>query len=192
MSSRRKGNQGENNGSNRNLDGRRIRTVKEAKALAEYLALKPDMDKKEKEARRKRWEMVVEAAERREEDLKRGEGKGKVDGAWMEEREEASEKARDAVSRAMKEGAWKDNLAGATVGGSSTSASEGSGSAGASSPSGDSEMEDEESEVPEDSTKKPAPARKFFGFDDEDDDESMTDDSEDEKEIVKGKGREKA
>lgn len=65
MSSRRKKNQGEGNSSNRNLDGRRLRTVNEAKALAEYLALKPEMEKKEKEARRKRWEQVVDLAEKR-------------------------------------------------------------------------------------------------------------------------------
>jgi len=49
MSSRKKKNQGETNGSSRNLDGRRLRTVTEAKALAEYLVVKPEMDKKEKE-----------------------------------------------------------------------------------------------------------------------------------------------
>ena len=54
MSSKRKNNQGDANSSNRNLDGRRLRTVNEAKALAEYLALKPEMEKKEKEARRAR------------------------------------------------------------------------------------------------------------------------------------------
>lgn len=47
MSSRKKKTQDEN-GSSRNLDGRRLRTVNEAKALAEYLAIKPDMDKKER------------------------------------------------------------------------------------------------------------------------------------------------
>ncbi|KAI9677704.1 MAG: hypothetical protein M1829_002476 [Trizodia sp. TS-e1964] len=109
MSSRRKKNQGENNGSNRNLDGRRLRTVTEAKALAEYLALKPDMDKKEKEQRRKRWEQVVEAAERREDEIKTG-SKGRVDGKWVEDKEEAEERTRDAVTAAMKSGNYKDNL----------------------------------------------------------------------------------
>ena len=54
MSSKRKRNQGENDGSSRNLDGRRIRTVNEAKALAEYLAVKPEMDRRQKEERRRR------------------------------------------------------------------------------------------------------------------------------------------
>ncbi|KAK2739716.1 hypothetical protein FQN55_009306 [Onygenales sp. PD_40] len=202
MSSRRKGNQEENNGSNRNLDGRRIRTVKEAKALAEYLALKPDMDKKEKEARRKRWEMVVEAAERREEELRKGTGKGKVDGVWMEDKEEVGEKAREAVLRAMKEGNWKDNLAGSDLlGGSSSSASDGSGSNRSSaSPSDDSDVEDVAgANVPERSTAKAAPVRRYFGFDEEDDDDEMSedeeeneDDDEPQEKEVEGKGKGKA
>ncbi|KAH0544833.1 hypothetical protein FGG08_001062 [Glutinoglossum americanum] len=89
MSSRRKKNRGENNGSSRNLDGRRLRTVTEAKKLAEYLAVKPDMEKKEKEARRKRWEEVVELAEKREEELRSG-TKAKADTKWLEAKEEAS------------------------------------------------------------------------------------------------------
>ena len=73
MSSRKNRNQQQTmNGSNRNLDGRRLRTVEEAKRLAEYLAVKPEMDKKEKEERKRRWEAVVEAAERREEEIKSG------------------------------------------------------------------------------------------------------------------------
>ncbi|KAI1930489.1 hypothetical protein LOZ58_000152 [Ophidiomyces ophidiicola] len=172
MSSRRKGAQGENNGSNRNLDGRRLRTVKEAKALAEYLALKPEMDKKEKESRRKRWEMVVELSEKREAEIKNGGGKSKVDGEWMENKEEAGEKAREAVIRAMKEGIWKDNLAGGSVGGSSTSPGESTGSA---TPSDDSEMDDIDSR--DRGSKEPAPARRFAGFDD-DDDEFLSDEDE--------------
>ncbi|PGG98047.1 hypothetical protein GX51_07021 [Blastomyces parvus] len=199
MSSRRKGNQEENNGSNRNLDGRRLRTVKEAKALAEYLALKPDMDKKAKEARRKRWEAVVEAAERREAEIRNGEGKGKVDGVWMEDKEEVGEKAREAVLRAMKEGSWKDNLAGAEfLGGSSASASNSSEhSRSSSSPSEGSDMED----VAETSTsattlpqaaKPTAPVRRYFGFDDEDDDddELMSDEEDGEGEADKPDGKE--
>lgn len=187
MSSRKKGAQGENNGSNRNLDGRRLRTVTEAKALAEYLALKPEMDKKEKEARRKRWEMVVELAEKREAEIKNGDGKGKVDGMWMEDKEEAGEKAREAVFRAMKEGIWKDSLAGGLPGESSTSPGESSESGASPTPSDDSEMEDAQN--------LSAPARRFFGFD-EDDDEFLSDEDEENRESidndVKGKGKAKA
>lgn len=108
MSSKRKRTQGENNGSSRNLDGRRLRTVTEAKALAEYLAVKPEMERKEKEERRKRWEQVVEAAERREEEIRNGNAAGagaRVDGKWAEEKEEVEAKTRDAVVAAMKRGA---------------------------------------------------------------------------------------
>ncbi|KAG8531095.1 uncharacterized protein KY384_004452 [Bacidia gigantensis] len=111
MSSKRKKNQGENSGSNRNLDGRRLRTVNEAKALAEYLALKPDMEKKEKEARRKRWEEVVALAERKEEEIRSG-AKGKVDGQWAEDKEEISERTREAVHATMKLGDYHDDLQG--------------------------------------------------------------------------------
>ncbi|KAL9101643.1 MAG: hypothetical protein Q9163_003118 [Psora crenata] len=109
MSSKRKKDRGENNSSNRNLDGRRLRTVNEAKALAEYLALKPDMEKKEKETRRKRWEQVIELAERREEEVRSG-STGKVDGKWVEDKEEATERTRDAVLAAMESGNYYDNL----------------------------------------------------------------------------------
>ena len=109
MSSKRKKTQGDANSSNRNLDGRRLRTINEAKALAEYLALKPEMEKKEKEARRKRWEQVVEMAERREEEVKNG-SKGRVDGKWVEDKEEAGERARMAARAAVLSGEYFDNL----------------------------------------------------------------------------------
>ena len=109
MSSKRKKNQGDNNSSNRNLDGRRLRTVNEAKALAEYLAVKPDMDKKEREARRKRWEQVVQLAEKKAEEIKEG-SNGKVDGQWVEDKEEAGERTREAVIAVMKSGDYLDNL----------------------------------------------------------------------------------
>lgn len=100
MSSRKKRNEAENNGSNRNLDGRRLRTVNEAKALAEFLVVKPEMERRVKEERRKRWEQVVELAEKREEEIRHGR-KGKVDGKWVEDVEEAGERTREAVARAM-------------------------------------------------------------------------------------------
>lgn len=111
MSSRRKKNVGESNSSNRNLDGRRLRTVAEAKALAEYLAVKPDMEKKEKEARRKRWEQVIETAERRENEL-RNEAKGRVDAQWLEDKERACERIRESVAKVMASGDYTDNLKG--------------------------------------------------------------------------------
>jgi hypothetical protein len=193
MASKRKRNQGDSNSSSRNLDGRRLRTVNEAKALAEYLAVKPEMDRQEKEERRRRWQAVVEMAEKRQDEIKNGGGKQKIDGQWMDDKEEMNEKAREAVLLAMKDGAWTDNLRDAILGGSSTSASEGSEHASSSG----SEEEDEEEEnngassssaVPSTSAAKPAP-RRFIGFDD--DDEFMSD-SEDEADETDNKGKGKA
>ncbi|KAL3427163.1 UPF0667 family protein [Phlyctema vagabunda] len=170
MSSKRKKNQGDENASSRNLDGRRLRTVNEAKALAEYLAIKPDMEKKEKEQRRKRWEQVIELAERREEEIKSG-SKGKVDGKWVEDKEEAGERTREAVLAAMKSGDYKDNLLGLSheASGSGNSGSEDEVMGGTSSKDTTPPSEPEVS--------KPK-ARTFFGFDD--DDEFMSSDEEDE------------
>lgn len=192
MASKRKRNQGDNNSSSRNLDGRRLRTVNEAKALAEYLAVKPEMDKQEKEERRRRWQAVVEMAEKRQDEIKNGGGKQKIDGQWMDDKEEMNEKAREAVLLAMKDGAWTDNLRDAILGGSSTSASEGSEHGNSSG----SEDEDEEEEnngessssvAASTSVQKPAP-RHFIGFDD--DDEFMSDSEEEAEESdPKGKGK---
>jgi hypothetical protein len=176
MSSKRKRNQGEDNGSSRNLDGRRLRTVNEAKALAEYLAIKPDMAKREKEERRKRWEQVVELAERREEEIKSG-IKGKVDGKWVEDKEEAGERTREAVLAAMKSGNYKDNLLGTSQGsasGSGNSASEDEVIGGTSSKG---------TTPPSEAEAKPK-ARTFFGFDD--DDEFMSSDEDEEDDQAKG------
>ncbi|KAH8145901.1 uncharacterized protein LAJ45_10043 [Morchella importuna] len=100
MSSRKKRGQQENNDSCRNLDGRRMRTVKEAKALAAYLEIKPDMERQERERRRERAMKVIEAAERKEE----GKGRRFEDVKWLEETEEERERTRGAVERAMREG----------------------------------------------------------------------------------------
>ncbi|KAJ5606477.1 hypothetical protein N7510_009258 [Penicillium lagena] len=198
MSSKRKRNQGDANSSSRNLDGRRLRTVNEAKALAEYLAVKPEMDKKEKEERRRRWQAVVEMAEKRQDELKNGGGKHKIDEQWMDDKEEMNEKAREAVMLAMKDGAWTDSLRDAILGGSSTSASEGSERATSSSSEEDEDEDEDGDDTAANHAGPSAPApktapRKFIGFDD--DDEFMSD-SEDEDEIDasadKGKGKARA
>ena len=172
MSSKRKNNQSESNSSNRNLDGRRLRTVNEAKALAEYLALKPEMEKKEKESRRARWEQVVALAERREEEIKNG-SKAKVDGKWVEDREEAGERAREAVLAAMRSGAYYDNLK------DSPGGSSGGASAQASEKIKEDDTEDSNPKVLAAFSKSaPALARSCFGFDEDDD--SMSDNEEQE------------
>jgi len=172
MSSKRKRGQGEENGSSRNLDGRRLRTVAEAKALAEYHAIKPGMEKKIKEERRARYIQVIEDMDRRGEEIKSG-TKGKVDGQWVEDKEEASKNTRDAVLAAMRSGNYKD---------SSFRVSEASGSGTISSDSEDEAMEGTSSKdttPPSETAAKPK-AMSFFGFDE--DDEFMSSDEEDEEE----------
>ncbi|KAJ5898827.1 hypothetical protein N7495_003571 [Penicillium taxi] len=193
MSSKHKRNQGDQNSSSRNLDGRRLRTVNEAKALAEYLVVKPEMEQKEKEERRKRWQSVVEVAERRQDELKRG-GKERIDGQWMNDKEEMTEKAREAVLLAMKEGDWTDNLRDAIMGGSSTSASDGSEEASSSnsdSDEGNKTISTPNTAGPSAPVSKPAP-RRFIGFDD--DDEFMSDSGEEEADEsdVRNKGKARA
>ncbi|KAK2591200.1 hypothetical protein QQS21_011108 [Conoideocrella luteorostrata] len=169
MSSRKKKNQ-EDHGSSRNLDGRRLRTVNEAKALAEYLAIKPEMEKKEKEKRRERWEQIVQMTEEKQNQIKNG-GQGKLDGKWVEDKEETSEKTREAVAAAIKAGKYSDNLFGTSHG--STSSEQ---------PEGQSNSEDEDNATSKEaspvggtksSTKQKS--QTFFGFDEEDEFMSSSD-----------------
>jgi Silencing defective 2 N-terminal ubiquitin domain len=195
-------------GSNRNLDGRRLRTITEAKNLAEYLATKPEMDKREKEERRKRWEGIVEVAERREGEMRKGgaggRGKGLSD-EWLEEKEDAGERTREAVRRAMAaSGGWTDSVAGRASGdaapgsGSASGASGGSRDASEEDSDPDDTMDLDETEVQtlekeaadgdvdaiwvlRNRVKKPKTAkveeRRYLGFDE--DDEFMSSEEED-------------
>lgn len=169
MSSKKKKKQGDSNGSSRNLDGRRLRTVTEAKALAEYLALKPDMEKKEKELRRQRWEQVIELAEKREEDIKSG-LKSKIDGKWAEDKEEAGERTREAVLAAMRSGDYKDTTTRSTSTTSISSSSSASSKWKSSNPSMD-------GAAPSDPVRAQYASKTFFGFDE--DDEFMSEDEDD-------------
>ncbi|KAB2579699.1 hypothetical protein BFW01_g4705 [Lasiodiplodia theobromae] len=180
---RKKRGAGENNGSSRNLDGRRLRTVTEAKALAEYLAVKPEMDQKQKEERRQRWQEIVEMAERKEEEILKG-GKGRLNGEWVEAKEEAEERTRLAVLEAMKKGDIKDVLGKESD--SSASPSEGS--------EGSESEEEIKASAPKASASKPAaPAnRTFFGWDDDEDMSEDDEDEEPEEPEVEGKGKAKA
>ncbi|ETS79044.1 hypothetical protein PFICI_08897 [Pestalotiopsis fici W106-1] len=162
MSSRKKKN-GDENGSSRNLDGRRLRTVNEAKALAEYLAIKPEMEQKEKQKRRERWQAVVDAADQKEHEIKHN-TKGRLDGKWVEDKEEAGERTRDAVLAAIKSGKYADNVV--TKGSSSSE-------------------EDDEQEASGSSSKSVSPpiiskgkqpaTRTFAGFDEDDEFMSSSD-----------------
>ena len=157
------------NGSNRNLDGRRLRTVEEAKRLAEYLSIKPEMDQREKEERKKRWEAVVEAADRREEEIKSGKAganQGRLDSEYVESKEAAEEKTREAVLKAMKEGTLQLERTGSE-----------------SSMDADEDSEDDEDKESSGSSTHAVSARvendggrSFFGWDD--DEEDSEDDSD--------------
>ena len=193
MSSKRKKNQEEDNGSSRNLDGRRLRTVTEAKSLAEYLAIKPEMDRKEKERRRQRWEDIVEMAEKKEDEIKHG-SKARLDGKWVEDKEEANERTRAAVLMALKGGQIVDNLQLGTSAGSNTSGSD-SGSKGnndtdekaddmASSSGSESSFSDQTAakakpDIKTDADQGKGKTRVFFAFDGEDDEFMSSDDDAD-------------
>jgi len=175
------------NGSNRNLDGRRLRTVDEAKRLAEYLAIKPEMEQREKEERKKRWETVVAATERREEEIKSGKAggnRGRLDAEFVEGKEAAEEKTREAVLKAMREG-----VLGLERTGSESEVDEEGGE------SDEQEVEEGSSASSEEAKASglEAGGRTFFGWDEEEEDE----DDEDEEPVAatqtyEGKGKGKA
>lgn len=175
MSSKKKKDQN-TNGSSRNLDGRRLRTVEQAKSLAEYLAIEPEMTKQAKEKRRERQEQVIAAADKKEQDLKNG-GKTALDSQFMEDYEDSEERSRDIIAAAMKAGNYTDNLMGTSEGSNSSKPSQKlSGSE-----DGD-ESSSKETTPPSDPTKESKGKGKapvFFGFDD--DDEFMSSDEEEEK-----------
>lgn len=172
MSSRKKKNQ-EDHGSSRNLDGRRLRTVNEAKALAEYLSIKPDMDRQEKEKRKERWEQIVQISEEKQHQIRNG-GQGRLEGKWVEDKEESREKTRDAVLAAMKSGSYRDNLLSTSHGSASSEQPE------ALSNSEDDAKSNSKESSSSDETDEPAktPARTFFGFDEDDEFMSSSDEEE--------------
>lgn len=175
MSSRKKKTQ-DDNGSSRNLDGRRLRTVNEAKALAEYLAIKPDMDKKEKEKRRARWEEIVQQTEAKEAEIKNG-GKNMIDGQWAEDKEESSERTREAVLAAMKAGNYTDNLSSSH---GSSSANQGENLSDSDEKSSASSKESPPPAQPATDRKGKGKAPAFFGFDEDDEFMSSDDESDNE------------
>lgn len=178
MSSRKKKTQ-DDHGSSRNLDGRRLRTVNEAKALAEYLAIKPEMEQKEKEKRRERWEQIVEASERKQAEIASG-SKGRLDGRWVEDKEESNEKTREAVMAAMKAGKYSDNLLASSHGSTSSDQSHAQALSDEDAGTENSKESPPPSEPEAKSTEKGKGKEKavsFFGFDE--DDEFMSSEDED-------------
>ncbi|KAI3341429.1 telomere stability and silencing-domain-containing protein [Ustulina deusta] len=177
MSSKKKRNQGDENGSSRNLDGRRLRTINEAKALAEYLAIKPEMEQKERERRRERWQQVINAAEEKEHEMKNN-TKGRLSGKWVEDKEEAGERTREAVLAAIKAGNYKDNLLGTSHGSTSTEDVDEDSASGDEDAAKDSSKSKSPSPTTKASIKKP-PTRAFAGFDEDDEFMSSSDEDED-------------
>jgi hypothetical protein len=181
MSSRKR-NQ-EDHGSSRNLDGRRLRTVNEAKALAEYLAIKPEMEQKEKEKRRERWAQIAESSERKQAEIASG-GKGRLDGKWVEDKEESNERTREAVLAAMKAGKYNDNLLASSHGSGSSDQSHVQPSSGDEKDAPSSKESSPPSEVESKEAKQADKGKgkgkekavTFFGFDE--DDEFMSSDEE--------------
>lgn len=174
------------NGSNRNLDGRRLRTVDEAKRLADYLAIKPGMEQREREERKKRWEAVVEAAERKEEEIKSGKAganKGRLDAEYVESKELAEEKTREAVLKAMRENTVQLERTGSE---SSADADEGS----------EREAQEGSSGSSDDVNTEEAAGRSFFGWDEDEEDDSEDDEDtqipEEPIPVYEGKGKGKA
>ncbi|KAK3698213.1 hypothetical protein LTR37_017038 [Vermiconidia calcicola] len=192
MSSRKNRNQQNQNpnGSNRNLDGRRLRTVDTAKRLAEYLATKPDKEKNEKEEQKKRWQEVIENADKTEEAIrsgKRGGGQGRLDAEYVESKEQAEEKTREAVMKAMREGLLEMDRTGSE---SSMDIEEGASDDGA-------------EEGSSGSSEEPAPKRAnnsgptFFGWDEDEEDYSEDGEGDDDTQAepqasYAGKGKGKA
>jgi len=191
MSSRKKRGQQENNDSCRNLDGRRMRTVKEAKALAAYLEIRPEMGRKEREARKERWRKVVEEAERG----------GRNGGActarfddleWLESTEEERVRTREAVERVMKE----LEMGGLDGEGEEEGGSSGSGSDVEGNGDGDVAGEGSSSAAP---AKKGIKEMRLSGWDEDDEflssDEEMSDIAEEDEEGAaedKSKGKQPA
>lgn len=186
MSSRKKRNNdpAAAHASSRNLDGRRLRTVTEAKALAEYLAVKPEMEKREKEERRKRWEAVVAAAERQTEEVKEGKGKGRVDGKWVEEKEEGEAKMREAVIASVRAGMLKGLTEEQKVvlGVEGVEVLKAAGGSDESDEMDEDERDSEDEDAGEGSSSSKATTppsgseRKVFGWDDEEDDDDLEED----------------
>jgi hypothetical protein len=177
MSSKKRRGQGEDNGSSRNLDGRRLRTVNEAKALAEYLSIKPEMEQREKEKRRKRWEEIVEISERKQNEIRNG--RKRLDNQWVEDREEVLERTRSAVQVAMKAQRQAEVSLSTSQGSSSSSTEDGQVASspghehdGSKEPTPPSEVE----QAPKKEAKEKP--RALFGFDE--DDEFMSSDSDEE------------
>ena len=190
MSSRKNRNQNQNtNGSNRNLDGRRLRTVDTAKRLADYLATKDDLEKEGRKEQQEKWQKTIEDADRMEEMIKSGKlgsGQGRLDAEYVESKELAEEKTREAVLKAMREGMVDVERTGSE---SSMEVDEDA--------SEDEEAEEGSSGSSDDVMSKDGASAgpSFFGWDDEDDEDDEDEGEDDDhgpEPAYEGKGKAKA
>jgi hypothetical protein len=157
--------------------------------LADHLASKSDDEKKEKEARRQRWEDNIEAADKKMEQIKSGRmgsGQGRLDAEYVESKEAAEEKTREAVINAMKAG-----MVGLERTGSESSMEVDDDA------SGDEDVEEGSSGSSDDvhPDKPEASAPSFFGWDEEDDDDDDEEDGDEDpgaEPTYEGKGKAKA
>jgi len=99
----------EDNSSCRDLDGRRLRTINEAKKLSDYLASLPERQKAEAEKQKEKLEKLKQEIGRMENEIAgaaSGTGAGTkrkvLDSSFIEEGRERSIKVRGAVAAAMK------------------------------------------------------------------------------------------
>lgn len=101
MSSRKKkADNSEARSSNRNLDGRRIRTVHQAKVLVEYLANLPAAEQTAKQEQRQKWEHILSTASKAENENKDS-SKGRLNESWIDDRDDSEAKVRDAMVFAL-------------------------------------------------------------------------------------------
>uniref|UniRef100_A0A060TCT7 ARAD1B18370p n=1 Tax=Blastobotrys adeninivorans TaxID=409370 RepID=A0A060TCT7_BLAAD len=96
MRRKRSGRNENENDSWRTLDGRRVRSIRQAKELASYLETAPESQKKALEKKKAKLQSVIEAAE------KYGEGRTRfADTEFLEESEELIKDVRASVAQAM-------------------------------------------------------------------------------------------
>ncbi|KAL9079026.1 MAG: hypothetical protein Q9159_007747 [Coniocarpon cinnabarinum] len=166
--------------SNRNLDGRRMRTIDEAKKLTEYLAVRPEMDRKEKQERYERWTAIVESSARKEEEMREGKGR-KGDGEWISEKEAVEERVRLEIARGLAGGVEDKHEDQGKEEGMGSDVSEVGSGASASESSADAEARELETDVEKrNQGDVKGKGKMIWGWDKDDDDEDTSED-EDEK-----------
>lgn len=169
--------------SNRNLEGRRMRTVDEAKALAEYLSAKPEIERREKEERIRKLQGIIHDCQQKRE---RNNGlldmdDGEDDADWERKKEEADRKIQESIRNFAKK-----SSAAQTPGDDSNEPQESRVNDRAAGSSGESKEGSEESDESDEAIvntaspfyKKPPPQKpvKVWGWDEDDSSSSSDED----------------